>query len=286
MRNLTITRRKSYVGCIMKDKVYIQDERVWDTTIDGVHCRKIGDIKNGETKTFQIGEGQQQIFLIADKVSKDYCNATVTIPEGQEDVALSGKHVFTLGNNPFRFDGVELTQEQLAKQKKNGRKGAVIMIVAAIIGLAIGLFLPGGFLGKDNASPKTFTKEDFQITLTDDFKVTEEEGFFVSYDSKTVMVFSVREEKEIFGDISLEEYGELVLQANGRTGAKMTQQDGFVWFEYTNTPGTQEVYYLAVCYQSEDAFWIVNFATPASNQGKYRDRFFDWAKTVKVGETT
>lgn len=26
MRNLTITRRKSYVGSIMKDKVYIRDE--------------------------------------------------------------------------------------------------------------------------------------------------------------------------------------------------------------------------------------------------------------------
>lgn len=284
MRNLTITRRKSFVGCIMKDKVYIRDEATSEIIIDGVPCRKIGDIKNGETKTFQIGEGQQQIFLIADKVSKDYCNATVTIPEGQEDVALSGKHVFTLGSNPFRFDGVELTQEQMAKQKKNGRKGTVIMVVSIVIGLAIGLFLPGGFLS--TPSPKTFTKEDFQITLTDDFKVTEEEGFFAAYSSKTAMVFTVREEKEIFGDISLEEYGELVLQANGRTGAKMNREEGFVWFEYTDTPGEQEVYYLAVCYQSEDAFWIVNFATPASNRGEYKDMFFNWAKTVKVGETT
>ena len=283
MRNLTIIRRKSYVGCIMKDQIYIRDEAASELTIDGVPCRKIGDIKNGETKTFQIGEGQQQIFLIADKVSKDYCNATVTIPEGQEDVALSGVHKFAFGSNPFRFDGIQQTQEQLAKQKKNGRKGTVIMVVSIVLGLAIGLFLAEGSL--NTASPKTFTKEDFQITLTDAFETTQEEGFFASYGSKTVMVLAVRDGKEYFGDISLEEYGEFVLQANGRTGVHTNREESYIWFEYTGTPGEQEFYYLAVCCESEDAFWVVNFVTPASNREKYKDMLFGWAETIKVGET-
>ena len=283
MRNLTITRRKSYVGCAMKDQVYIRDEQAPELTIEGVPCRKIGSIKNGETKTFQIGEGQQQIFLIADKLSKDHCNATVTIPEGQEDVVLSGKHAFVFGSNPFRFDGIQQTEAQLAKQKKNNRKGAMITIVGAVLGVIIGVLLTRGLLGTESASPKTFTKEDFQITLTEEFKATEEAGFFSSYESKTVIIFTVREEKEIFGDITLKEYGELVLQANGKTGIQMNQEEGFIWFEYTDTPGEQDIYYLAVCYQGEDAFWVVNFATPATNRGKYKDTFFDWAKTIKVG---
>ena len=283
MRNLTITRRKSYVGCIMKDQVFIRDEQAGEITIDGVPCRKIGDIKNGETKTFQIDERQQQIFLIADKVSKDYCNATVTIPEGQEDVALSGVHKFVFGSNPFCFDGIEQTPAQLEKQKKNNRKGTVIMIAAVAVGIAIGLFLPGGFFGKSDAAPKTFTKEDFQITLTDAFEVAEEPGFFSAYSSKTVLVATVREAKEIFGDITLNEYGTLVIDGNNRTGAKLNQEDGFVWFEYTDTADGQKLYYFVACYQSEDAFWIVNFLTPASNQAKYLDTFIDWAKTVRFG---
>ena len=265
MRNLTITRRKSLVGCAMKDQVYIRDELAYDIFIDGVPCRKIGNIKNGESKTFQIEEEEQQVFLIADKVSKDYCNATVTIPEGQEDIALSGIHKFYFGSNPFRFDCVQLSEEQLAKQKKNNRKGAVIMIAASIIGLAIGLLLSRGLFGAEKASP------------------TEVEGFFSFYRSKSAMVFTVREEETLFGDITLEEYGDLVLKANGRTGIKMNQDEGFIWFEYTDTPEEQEIYYLVVCCRSEDAFWIVNFATPATNRDQYKETFLSWAKSIKVG---
>ena len=283
MRILKLTRRKSFVGCAMKDQVYIRDELAPEITIDGVPCRRIGDIKNGETKNFQIDAGQQQIFLIADKLSKDRCNATATIPDGQEDIALSGVHKFVFGSNPFSFDGVQLSEEQLTKQKKNNRKGAVITIAAAIFGVIIGNLVVGGLFGAENVSPKTFTKEDFQITLTDGFEASEEAGFFSFYHSKTAMVFTVREEKEIFGDITLEEYGDLVLQANNKTGIQMNQADGFIWFEYTDTPDTQEIYYLAVCCKGEDAFWIVNFATPATNRNQYKEDFLSWAKTIKVG---
>lgn len=283
MRNLTITRRKSFVGCIMKDQVYIRDEQAQEITIDGVPCRKIGDIKNGESKTFQIEEGEQQIFLIVDKLSKDHCNATITVPEGQEDVELSGIHKFVFGSNPFCFDGVQQTEEQLEKQKKNNRKGAVIMVAAIVFGVVIGLFLPGGFFGTETASSKTFTKEDFKITLTDAFESAEEAGFFAFYHSESVMVFTLREEKTLFGDITVKEYGDLVLEANGRTGIEMNQDDGFIWFEYTDTPEEQEVYYLAVCCQGENAFWIVNFATPADNREQYKETFLNWAKSIKVG---
>lgn len=282
MRNLTLTRRKSFVGCAMKDQVYIRDEQANELTIDGVPCRKIGDIKNGETKTFQIPEGEQQIFMIVDKVSKDYCNATVTVPEGQEDVTLAGKHKFSFGSNSFCFDGVQMTEEQLKKQKKNGRKGAVITIAAVVVGVVLGQLLSGGFFDPE-PSPKTFTEGDFQITLTDEFKAAEEDGFYAFYESKDILVFAIQEEKEIFGDITLEEYGDLVLEANGKTGGKMNRGEGFLWFDYTDTVDGQEVYYMAVCCQGEEAFWIVNFATPVENRTQKKDVFLNWAKTIKAG---
>lgn len=282
MRNLTITRRKSFVGCAMKDKVYIRDEQAPELTIEGVPCRKIGEIKNGETKTFSIGEGEQQIFLIADKFSKNYCNATMVIPEGQEDVALSGQHKFVLGSNPFRFDGVELTAEERAKQKKAGRVGLLVIIVAMLLGAFSGRLIARGLLQAD--AEKTYTADHFSITMDAGMENEEIAGYDVCYRSRSVIVFGLREEKHLFPEgTTLEDYGGYVLEANGKTGTTLNRGDGFVWLEYTAAPDGQEIYYLIACCQGEDAFWIVNFATPSANQAEYRQTFLDWAESIRVG---
>ena len=51
MRNLTIKRTKSYVACLAKMKVYIEDRVSGDLVINGVSCRKLGTLKNGEEAT-------------------------------------------------------------------------------------------------------------------------------------------------------------------------------------------------------------------------------------------
>ncbi|MBE6944361.1 MAG: hypothetical protein E7453_08970 [Ruminococcaceae bacterium] len=290
MRNLMITRHKSFVGCAMKDKVYIRDEQSQELIIDGVPCRKIGEIKNGETKTFSIEEGEQQIFLIADRISKEYCNATVTIPEGQEDVALSGKHHFVFGSNPFRFDGVAQSEGQLRKQRRNGRIGVVIACVAMAVGIALGFFLMRGLFDAASRTEaektKTFTKGEFQITLTDAFKQVEQQGFFASYQSKNVMVLAVRESETLFiGDITLKEYGNLVLKSNGKTDLTMNKDEKFLWFEYIDTPEDQTFYYLAVCCRSRDAFWVINFVTPVSHKEQYKETFLSWARSIVMDQT-
>lgn len=297
MRNLTIARHKSFVGSMGTDKVYIRDEQSSELTIEGVPCRMIGEIKNGETKTFLIPEEEQQIFLIADKLSKERCNASLVIPEGQEDVSFSGKHHFVLGSNPFRFDGVPLSAEQIAKQKKQNRKSVVIFVCAIIIGLLVGTFIGkiiGTSIGKivggaisniasSTDSPKTFTKEDFEITLTDAFNEVQEPGFFACYNSKTVMVFALREDKALFDDITFDEYCTLLEENNSQQNIQSHKKDGLTWYDYTYTAEEQELYYMAFCYEGEEAFWAVNFVTPIVNREEYTDTFLQWAKTLKVG---
>lgn len=287
MRTLTITRHKSFVGCAVKDKVYIEDPQAPELTINGVPCRKLGDLKNGATVTFEIDEAQRKIFLIVDKLSKEYCNASVTIPAGEESVSFSGKHHFVFGSNPFRFDGVELTEEEKKQQKKNGNKGLVIMIVAVCVGLLIGKVAGnwiGGSLVGDNisaaeADTKTFVKGDFSITLTEAFKETEMEGFFVGYESRQAVVFAIREDKQGL-EITLEEYAEMVLANNNRENLAQNRRGDYIWFEYTANVDGQELYYLAACYCAEDACWVVNFATPVKNSDEYKESFLTWADSA------
>ena len=178
------------------------------------------------------------------------------------------------------------------KKTAKQNKGTVIAVAVAIVGILVILLLLSRFADSPEtplASPvdapaKTFVKEDFQITLTDVFQPIEKDGFFAFYTYDTAMVYALKEEKILFDAISLEEYGNLVLDANGRTGLTLNKEKDFVWFEYTGTPEKQEICYFVVCCESEDAFWIVNFATPVSNSSQYKAAFLDWASTIQVGQ--
>ena len=138
MRNLTIHREKSFVACLAKDKVYIEDPYAGDTVIGGVPCRKLGDLKNGETKTFVVGDEAARVYVISDKLSKDFCNDFFILPAGDFPIILNGKHAYNpVSGNAFRFHD-NLNPEAVANRKRGGRIGVVVLIAAVIIGFVIG----------------------------------------------------------------------------------------------------------------------------------------------------
>ena len=123
MRNLTIKRRKTFVGCAVKMKVYIEDPYSNDIIINNVSCRKLGTLKNNEEKTFVIEDNAAKVFVIADKLSKNYCNEFYQLPAGSEDVYLTGKNKLNLASgNPFLFDNND-NEEALKNRKKGTKKG-------------------------------------------------------------------------------------------------------------------------------------------------------------------
>ena len=139
MRKLTISRKKSFVGCAGKLKVYITDPLHTELDICGEGCRKIGEIKNGETKSFEIDEREGRVFTIFDKASRNWCNDSRPIPAGDEDIEFSGKcHYNPARGNAFLFDG---EADEIAKKNKKvgGRKGCLTSILAIIVGLVIGV---------------------------------------------------------------------------------------------------------------------------------------------------
>ncbi len=105
MRELTINRRKTFVGSLMKVKIYIHDPNSNEINIKGYPCRKLGEIKNNSSLTISIDEERHILFAIFDVVSKDYCYDAIEIPEGISNIMISGKNKFSpLQGNPFIFD--------------------------------------------------------------------------------------------------------------------------------------------------------------------------------------
>ena len=64
--------------------------------------------------------------------------------------------------------------------------------------------------------------------------------------------------------------------------SKIEDKEGLIGFEYEFTnPDTKDIYkYFSFVYKSNDAFWLVQFATLTENVDEYRAQILEWAKTV------
>lgn len=286
MRNLTIKRTKSFVGSLAKMKVYIEDLENGETQIGGLPCRKLGDLKNGEEKTFPIGDNAAKVFVIVDSMSRNLNNEYYPVPAGQEDIYLTGKNTYNPGaGNPFRFDGI--TDENiLANRKKSNKKGTLLIIAAVIVGLLIGFFTTILPTMRHNASDKKFSALGMQITLTEDFKEVDRDSSSVTYESKQAVVLAIKDRFSVYEgleDLTLEEYIEIVIE-NGEEhpDLKMVNKDGIPGFRYTYTdPEEGETFcYFVKVYKSDDAFWLIHFITTEEFADQTESRFDKWAKSI------
>ena len=265
-------------------KIYIEDTTANDIVISNVPCRKLGELKNGEEKTFVIGEEQAKVFVIADKLSKDFCNEFYQLSAGQEDVYLSGKNKYNPAKgNAFLFDNNENPEAQ-QNRKKGSRKGFVILCAAIIVGAVLGFAAGSGLFSGRKVEPKVFADNGMQVTLTNEFKSVKMQNYTNCYDSAKVAVFALKEAFTLadgFENYTLEQYGNLVLQ-NNNLSVQLKNVDGLTGFEYEFTnPETKDTYkYFSFVFKSDDAFWLVQFATLTENADAYNAKIVQWAKTV------
>lgn len=287
MRSLSIKREKTFVGCAGKMKVYISDPTSPEIMISGVPCRQLGVLKNGEEKQFTIDEKEAELFVIADKLSKEFSSDSVTIPAGEEDISLCGKNHFNpfLGN-PFRFDGVVPNERALKNRKKAPVIGLAVLLGAVLVGLAAGWAVGKLMIPVNKPEAKLFVEEGMQITLTDQFDRVNMDGFTVCFDSPNAAVFALQEKFALLPgsqDYTLEEYGELVLQNNNMDPSiKLKTNDGLTYFEYTfeNRDLDKTFHYFCVLKKASDAFWMINFTVDEQNFETYRPAVIQWAKSI------
>ncbi len=290
MRNLIIKRNKSFVACISKFKVYIEDYGSYDTKINDVPCRKLGTLKNGEEKVFAIPDGPAKVFVIADKLSKNFCNEFYNIPEGQTDVFLNGQARFNPATgNAFRFDGV--TDEEVLHNRKKGIKtGILVLIIAAIVGFAIGFASTfTGLIGNDD-DPKQFTCEEMQITLTEEYMKVPVDGFDACFANEDIVVFVLREDFDLLDNMenySLQEYGELLLDTNGLTEtSEIKEVNGITYYEYEaeNEEENCTYYYYATIFKSDEAFWVIQFAVQSEEADQHMTQLIEMSKTITFND--
>lgn len=281
MRNLTVQREKTWVAAMVKMKVYIEDVE-GDLVICGVRCRKLGVVKNGESATFQISEGAAKLFVIGDKLSRNYSNELYILPEGQEDVVLTGKNKFNLfAGNAFRFDNNE-SPEVMENRKRGKKLGTVVFTFACLIGLAIGWFMGTQLFAGDPSVPKTFSKNGVTITLNASFRKTYDSRFTACFESKQAGVCALKEPFSAmagFGNKTLKQYGELVIQNNSLKASEIKTENGLTYFTYESADGS--TFGMAFLYKEADAFWLVQCLTEAKNAEELAPQFMEWASTVK-----
>lgn len=292
MRRLWITRHKAMAASAAKMKVYIEDPENGDTDINGILCRKLGELKNDQQKHFSIGHEAAKVFVVADKLSRNLYNEFIEIPEGEEDVFFSGRNYLKpSAGNPFRFDGV--TDEAVLENRETGRrKGRTILIVAIIFGILAGALIGVGVSSAmlsgvpQVSAAKTFDCQGLQITLTEDFAETSAEGYTACYSAGETAVFLLREDftaREGFGELSLEDYGAMVLASNGfDQSVSLKTENGLTTFAQvlTDAETGADFYYYCGLYKGQDAFWMVQVTTLAEGAADSLAQFRQWLESV------
>ena len=156
-------------------------------------------------------------------------------------------------------------------------------------GLIFALSLPlvACNLTEPNSFAKTFFKNGFQITLTEEFTELEYENCEACFASITMSVTAWKEGKasnEYLQSITRRDYAELLREAKAdKNPSPLHVENGLIYFTDTVkvVNGLDNTLTVAI-YESSDAFWIVEFGTFTEQYEPYKDTILSYAKTVKA----
>ena len=226
MRQLTVTRRKKFVASLAKILFYIEDPENGDTDITGVRTRKLLELKNGDTQSVEIGDNAARLFAIPGLASKDWCVDVYCIPEGKEDIELTGQNKYSPATgNAFRFDGND--EDPIAKdvRSKGKKRGLLFLIIAILVGVLVGILVPSRI---NIIKSKTFSKDGLSITLDTSFKEEQQEPFRAVYssDKRGIAVMTSHTEFPSGSGVSLDEYCEILLDHEGLPSNALKTESG------------------------------------------------------------
>lgn len=271
MRNLTIRRPKKFTGCAVGALFFIESSEEPERIINGIPCRKLGVVKNGQEAVFSIPDASLTIFSMPPAGNSGIPIDSALIQEGTEDVVLTGEMVVDLGKGGFHFAG----STPVSKGAKAAGLARAIGL-PILIGIVIGLLFSVPNLLK--LMPKTFSVSGMEVTLTRQFSQSSEDGFDVCLDSSVAAVLGLKESFSLLDgveDFSEEDYLELVQYANDME-YDIHNDRSHPYFVYRD--GDYR-YYCFGC-KTDDAFWLVQFIIENEKVSTMEPRVFKWADTL------
>ena len=125
--------------------------------------------------------------------------------------------------------------------------------------------------------------EEMRIELPEDFEEEEVDGYTAAFFDDQTAVLVLREDKADFVNYAdnMEEYLQLVLKANESKGlSEPVNENGHPTFEYDFTSGDVTYRYYTTVFESDEAYWLVQFACDKQDYDIMKPDYADWADTV------
>ena len=96
-----------------------------------------------------------------------------------------------------------------------------------------------------------------------------------------------RESKDLIGDMTLDEYTELVIRNNqfasgSRHHFYNDEDTAFYYVTYSATIDGKDFVYFVATFISDDYYYVINFFCLQKNLDKYNEQFMKWTKTIRV----
>lgn len=132
-------------------------------------------------------------------------------------------------------------------------------------------------------SPKTFSKLEMSITLTEEFVEKNHISHTVYYEASDKIVTALREDFNYFpSGYTVSDYAEAVIDTNYLNSKVYNNRVyNYAYFTYEKEVNEQEFFYFATCHASDTAFWLIQFACLKEDKADLLDTFKTYANSVE-----
>lgn len=161
-----------------------------------------------------------------------------------------------------------------------------IIILAVFVLIGAGILLVLKFMPEKPAEEKSFTTEDFSITLTDSFKQEQYESFTYAFSSKNIVVLASKEEFSLFEDKEImteQEYAQLIIDTNKLEASVSKGENGIIYFMY-EAKGDDVYTYFATTHKTDDSYWLIQFSGPKDKFVNYEEQVKQWAASISFNK--
>ncbi len=296
MRILTIRREKSIADFMFKVTFYVEDYEKGTTTINKIPCRKLGTLKNGEEKVFEIPEHECKNFATKNDITKNLINEFYQLPAGNMEVFLIGRcRISLFKDDLFIFDN-NYSPEAIENRKKSAKKGAAFIIpfilLVGVVAFQVGFYSAYLAITNQSVYNKTFSYEEMSITLPSDFREVENSfQFDAMYTNSEVYVGISKkgiedlEGIDDFDSYSMEEYLAETLSNDRIIDYRVEDTEAWYSYYYIDDVGIKYYYYANV-YKTDDSFWCIQYWVMDSEKHNYLVNFAQWTESITFSEKT